>query len=286
MYVASSVGLYVSFEGATNGRPLTAAAIGACVASTLWVTGFALAFRKANIVETCLMYAYVVFNVYQLSTSLLLGTDPLHLLHSFRSKNFSAVLLNGPTGAILDRMTNAIEHGLRVFSVAMETLPPTVIVNLVYRVTVMYLATRVLVILEWQSQYRSAPVSTPSDTNWLDTEETAKLSELMMSAKEPSSSDETDTPDYTSAEEPMDMPEYEERPVRSRIMEKDEERKNDTRPSCMYESTNICSPRHGLCALLAFCPNYRIQPFAVAGSEPPNLLAHAGCIVHIGSVGH
>lgn len=55
VYVISAVGLYVSFEGATQGRALTAAAIGACIASTLWISGLALAFRKANIVETCLM---------------------------------------------------------------------------------------------------------------------------------------------------------------------------------------------------------------------------------------
>lgn len=63
VYVTSAVGLYVSFEGATQGRSLTAAAIGACVVSTLWISGLALAFRKANIVETCLMVRLVTHAV-------------------------------------------------------------------------------------------------------------------------------------------------------------------------------------------------------------------------------
>lgn len=55
VYVVASVGLYVSFEGATAGRALTSAAIGACVASTLWITGLALVFRRTSVVETSLM---------------------------------------------------------------------------------------------------------------------------------------------------------------------------------------------------------------------------------------
>ena len=55
VYVLAAAALYVSFDGATDGRPLAGAVIGAGVASTLWISGIALTFRKANIVETSLM---------------------------------------------------------------------------------------------------------------------------------------------------------------------------------------------------------------------------------------
>lgn len=55
VYVAGAVALYVCFDGATTGRPYASAAIGASLASTVWISLIALASRKANVVETSLM---------------------------------------------------------------------------------------------------------------------------------------------------------------------------------------------------------------------------------------
>lgn len=55
VYVLSAVALYMCFDGATDGRSIAASAIGASLASTLWISAIAFAIRKANVVETSLM---------------------------------------------------------------------------------------------------------------------------------------------------------------------------------------------------------------------------------------
>lgn len=55
VYVFSAVALYMCFDGATDGRTIAASAIGASLASTLWISAIAFAIRKANVVETSLM---------------------------------------------------------------------------------------------------------------------------------------------------------------------------------------------------------------------------------------
>ena len=217
VYVASAVALVLSFDVVTNGRALTSAAIGASVASTLWISGFALAFRKANIVETSLIFAYVVFNVYQLSSSLVLGTDPVHLLQSFRGASFAAMSFHGHTGALQDKLLRALENGLRVLSIALETLPASVIVSLVYRLAIMYLATRVLALLQVRHVQR---VHVPKSKQTLTEQaESAKLSELLHKAKEPDSPSE---PRHMSDERSQSAPESAD--------EKEDERKPESKP--------------------------------------------------------
>ena len=122
--------------------------------------------------------------------------------------------------ALLDRIVRALENGLRVLTVALETLPPTVIVSLVYRLAIMYLATRVLVLLQLQTKRRvRVPENPPQSLS--QQVESEKLSELLHKAKEPDSPNETkDAPDYLSS-----------RPMPETSDDKEEERKMDMRPS-------------------------------------------------------
>ncbi|KAE8225216.1 hypothetical protein CF319_g1998 [Tilletia indica] len=83
-YVVSAIILVLSFEGATRGRPGAAAAVGACVSSTLWLTAISFALSRGNVVETSLIAAYVTFNVVQLPDSLAFTADPLALIRSFK----------------------------------------------------------------------------------------------------------------------------------------------------------------------------------------------------------
>ncbi|KAL9937419.1 hypothetical protein V8E36_003828 [Tilletia maclaganii] len=83
-YVISAIILVLSFEGATRGRPGAAAAVGACVSSTLWLTAISFALQRGNVVETSLLAAYVVFNVVQLPDALAFTADPLALIRSFK----------------------------------------------------------------------------------------------------------------------------------------------------------------------------------------------------------
>ncbi|WFD42650.1 hypothetical protein MPSI1_001298 [Malassezia psittaci] len=147
VYVLSAVALYMCYDGATDGRSIAASAIGASVASTFWISAIAFAIRKGNVVETSLMFGYVVFNIYQLSSSLNLSTDPLQMVRNFKAshiQNQVPLFLAQSTSAMLDRFFDAVEHSLYVLSAANEVLPTTVIVSLVYRLMVLYSAIRVL----------------------------------------------------------------------------------------------------------------------------------------------
>ena len=147
VYVTAAVALYMCFDGATEGRSGSAAAIGASISSTLWISVIAFAVRKANVVETSLMFAYVVFNIYQLSSSLGIGTDPLALVESLRASHAQPgvpLIFAQQTTAVLDYLIDAVEHCIYLLQAANAALPTTVIVSLVYRMTVLYSAIRVL----------------------------------------------------------------------------------------------------------------------------------------------
>lgn len=98
----------------------------------------------------------MVFNIYQLSTSLKLGTDPLQMVRNFKAARIQKqvpLLLAQSTSALLDRLVDAVEHSLYVLSAANEVLPTTIIVSLVYRLMVLYSAIRVLPRLNPHSVY-------------------------------------------------------------------------------------------------------------------------------------
>lgn len=159
VYVIGAVALYLCFDGAATGRPYASAAIGASLASTLWISLMALAIRKANVVETSLMFAYVVFNVYELGTSPGLGGDTLAVVRAFkasRAQSAIPLILSASTGALFDRIFNAVEHTLAFLAAANAVLPTTVIVSLVYRLMVLYSAIRVLPRLRGYNHKRQA----------------------------------------------------------------------------------------------------------------------------------
>lgn len=160
IYVVSALALYVSFEGATRNRPGTAAATGAAISSALWLTAIAFAVRKGNVVETSLVFAYVVWNVYQLSDSLSFTADPLALIRSFKvldtsagTVNFPSILHNLPPAfaGLVDLAHNALLQSARFGAAAAAALPKSVIVSLVFRLMVLYSASRILPLLKGQT---------------------------------------------------------------------------------------------------------------------------------------
>jgi hypothetical protein len=191
IYVCSALALYVSFEGATRDRPGTAAATGVAVSSALWLTAIAFAVRRGNVVETSLMFAYVVWNVYQLSDSLSFGSDPLSLIRSFKVLdtstgstliNLSPLLDQLPpvVVALIHLLTNALGQSARFIAAASAALPKSVIVSLIYRLMVLYSASRILPLLKrgggpnrWEgdgSSWGSASSTSSSDNSSVFTE--------------------------------------------------------------------------------------------------------------------
>ncbi|KDN37910.1 hypothetical protein K437DRAFT_240439 [Tilletiaria anomala UBC 951] len=153
-YVSSAVALYLSFEGATRDRPGAAAAVGVSVSSTFWLTAIAFAVRKGNVVETSLMLAYVVFNVTQLSDSLAFTADPLALIRSFKVNTESGSPLPllpsvvGSTKTLVQVGGRIAGHSIDFISAALAALPKSVIVSLLYRLMVLYAASRILPLLK------------------------------------------------------------------------------------------------------------------------------------------
>ena len=97
-----------------------------------------------------------MFNIYQLSTSLKLGTDPLQMVRNFKASRIPKqvpLFIAQSTSAVLDRLVDAVEHSMYVLSAANEVLPTTIIVSLVYRLMVLYSAIRVLPRLNAHSAY-------------------------------------------------------------------------------------------------------------------------------------
>ena len=163
IYVTAAFALYVSFDGATKDRPGTAAAIATSVTSTLWLTAIAFAIRKGNVIETSLMFAYVVFNIYQLGPSLSFTPDPISLIRSFKVNTHGQAFvdqlprsLQAPlTSKLLQAATALVEviahwlgQSVDFLHAAAAALPKSVIVSLVYRLMVLYAASRILPMLK------------------------------------------------------------------------------------------------------------------------------------------
>ncbi|KAJ1030541.1 hypothetical protein NDA16_001450 [Ustilago loliicola] len=163
IYVTAAFALYVSFDGATKDRPGTAAAIATSVTSTLWLTAIAFAIRKGNVIETSLMFAYVVFNIYQLGPSLSFTPDPISLIRSFKVDTHGRAFveklprsLQAPlTSKILQAASGLIEviahwlgQSVDFIHAAGAALPKSVIVSLIYRLMVLYAASRILPMLK------------------------------------------------------------------------------------------------------------------------------------------
>lgn len=161
VYVISALALYVSFEGATRNRPGTAAATGAALSSTLWLTAIAFAVHRGNVIETSLMFAYVVWNVYQLSDSLSFTADPLALIRSIKVLDTSSPFLDFSgllnlhlppyLASLVELLVYALGQSARFIAAAGAALPKSVIVSLIYRLMVLYSASRILPLLKRQS---------------------------------------------------------------------------------------------------------------------------------------
>ncbi|KIS71628.1 uncharacterized protein UMAG_10017 [Mycosarcoma maydis] len=163
IYVTAAFALYVSFDGATKERPGTAAAIATSVTSTLWLTAIAFAIRKGNVIETSLMFAYVVFNIYQLGPSLSFTPDPISLIRSFKVNThgqafvdklprslqapLTSKILRAASG-LLQVIAHWLGHSVDFLHAAGAALPKSVIVSLIYRLMVLYAASRILPMLK------------------------------------------------------------------------------------------------------------------------------------------
>lgn len=108
-----------------------------------------------------LQFGYVCWNVWQLA-DVLPFSDPLSLIRSFNPSPLAAgaplpPLILASATALLDLLSHTLGHSARFLAAAGAALPPSVVVSLVYRLCVLYAASRILPVLKaaegkWREQ--------------------------------------------------------------------------------------------------------------------------------------
>ncbi|GAA5903597.1 hypothetical protein JCM8208_003634 [Rhodotorula glutinis] len=151
IYVISAYFLWESY-GAVTDR-LSSTLIGVAVTTILFLSGISFSVQKGNVIETALMLAYAVFQIFHLSLNRPQMYTAGILKHVFKAPGTNGhpplppVVLRS-----LDAVTSAVSQtfgaGVEFVMAASSALPFSVIVTLFYRVFVMYAATRVVLALK------------------------------------------------------------------------------------------------------------------------------------------
>ncbi|BGP50771.1 hypothetical protein JCM10450v2_006697 [Rhodotorula kratochvilovae] len=151
IYVVSAYFLWESY-GAVPDR-ISSTLIGVAVTTILFLSGISFSMQKGNVIETALMLAYAVFQIFHLSMNRPQMYTAGLLKHVFKAPGTNGhpplppVVLQS-----LDAVTSAVSQtfgaGVEFVMAASSALPFSVIVTLFYRVAVMYAATRVVLALK------------------------------------------------------------------------------------------------------------------------------------------
>ncbi|KAM0786673.1 hypothetical protein ACM66B_002121 [Microbotryomycetes sp. NB124-2] len=154
VYVISAYFLWESFDAVPD--RLSALLTGVAITSVVFLTGISFTIHKGNVLETSLVMAYAVFQIFHLSNRPQLYSGGL-LKSVFRApgKNGNPPL---PPALLeqLDKISSLASHtlgaGVEFVNAASSALPLPVLVGLFYRVTVLYAASRVVLALKRQHE--------------------------------------------------------------------------------------------------------------------------------------
>ncbi|PWN23897.1 hypothetical protein BCV69DRAFT_309757 [Microstroma glucosiphilum] len=186
IYVISGWSLYLSFEGVAARGGGASLMMGVSVASVAWLTAIAFGLGKGNVIETSLIAAYTAWNIFALSSSPSPSflSDPIALVRSFKGQvassstsfPFDQLLFLSPerlatlpgylpvkhylenSEVVADSLTLirvTFGQSLTFLSALASALPASVVVSLVYRLMVLYAASRILPFLCGPSARRS-----------------------------------------------------------------------------------------------------------------------------------
>ncbi|BGP34506.1 hypothetical protein JCM10296v2_006328 [Rhodotorula toruloides] len=153
LYVGSAYFLWESY-GAVPDR-ISATLIGVAVTTIVFLSGISFGLQKGNVIETSLMLAYAVFQIFHLSSRPQMYTGGLlkHVLEAPGTNGhppLPPVVLQS-----LDAVSSAVSQtfgaGVEFVMAASSALPFSVLVTLFYRVAVLYLATRIVLALKRQT---------------------------------------------------------------------------------------------------------------------------------------
>ncbi|CAH7667106.1 ICE2-domain-containing protein [Phakopsora pachyrhizi] len=146
IYVVSSYFLWDCYSYSARER-MSATLIGVSVTSVGFLTGISINNRSGNVVETSLMMAYLTYNIYWLSPEKL---DPVSFFSSFKSAAdppLPKMILQSAT-AIVSFVSTTFGAGLDFLLACSSALPLPVFINLLYRIVVLYCASRVVIAIK------------------------------------------------------------------------------------------------------------------------------------------
>ncbi|BGP57405.1 hypothetical protein JCM8202v2_005046 [Rhodotorula sphaerocarpa] len=151
--VASAYFLWESY-GAVPDR-ISSTLIGVAVTTILFLSGISFSVHKGNVIESSLMLAYAVFQIFHLSSRPQMYTGGL-LSHVFRATGTNGhpplppVVLQS-LDAVRKAVSQTFGAGVEFVVAASSAVPFSVLVTLFYRVAVLYAATRIVLNLKRQT---------------------------------------------------------------------------------------------------------------------------------------
>ncbi|GAA6059839.1 hypothetical protein JCM10212_003751 [Sporobolomyces blumeae] len=150
VYVGNFWFLFESYGSVSD--TISATLIGIAVTSVLFLSGIAFNDQRGNVVETSLMLAYVVFQIFHLSArpQMYSGGILKHVLNAPGSNGhppLPPVVLQS-LDAISSAVSQTFGAGVEFVQAAASAIPIHVLVGLFYRVAVLYAATRIVLTLK------------------------------------------------------------------------------------------------------------------------------------------
>ena len=134
IYVLSGLWLIQSYPAAAS-TPFSATLIGAALVATLAISALALITRRATVIETSLMFAYVAYSIWLCADAIQGASGWIGFQLSIPNSSFSNYF---------SFLKNALGDSLDFLAAAFSTLPPPLLTSLIFRTLVLYLSTKII----------------------------------------------------------------------------------------------------------------------------------------------
>lgn len=146
IYVTSGIWLIHSYPAAAS-TPFSATLIGAALVATLALSALALTARRATVIETSLMFAYIAYSIWLCADAIQGASGWIGFQWSFDNQGW---VIQSLSNAVLF-LKNALGDSIEFIGFAFATLPPTLLVSLIFRTSVLYLATKIIPLIRSSS---------------------------------------------------------------------------------------------------------------------------------------
>ncbi|KAM0752698.1 ICE2-domain-containing protein [Meredithblackwellia eburnea MCA 4105] len=154
VYVLSAYFLWESYDAVPD--RISATLIGVTITSIVFLSGISFAVQKGNVVETSLMLAYAVFQIFHLSNRPEMYTAGIwqQVIRSTGKNGHPPLppLVLQSLDAISGLVRHTVGAGVEFVSAVSSALPLPVLVGLFYRIAVLYAASRIILALKKQNE--------------------------------------------------------------------------------------------------------------------------------------